>query len=390
MKLGFYYHIPIQCEDGQLFMPGYLAVFIDALAREAGELILFMHEAREADRMHCDTALTAAGISWKNLGEKSPAWRRSLFHKSVLKNYTRELSSLDILLVRGPSALAPYFRRYMGEKTKIAYFVIGDYRESGRNYPVNTFRQLVIKNYLFWNDRAFSKALKNQLILVNSIPLFQRYQKITPTLFEVRTTTLSGTDFFSRSDTCTSKTIRLAYIGRFDLQKGLLELVKAAAQLSRSMEVEIHFTGWEDDASGPMESAIKRLAEEEGVSDKLFFHGKKTVGEALNVMYRQADIYLIPSYQEGFPRTIWEAMANSCPVIATRVGSIPHYLEHEHHALLIEPKDVGGIVQAVKRMVSDEALRQTLIRNGYALAQTNTLEIQTKRLIQILNDHIRN
>ena len=110
----------------------------------------------------------------------------------------------------------------------------------------------------------------------------------------------------------------------------------------------------------------------------------------MNQLYRDAQIYIIASVSdfEGFPRTIWEAMANSCPVIATRVGSIPHYLEHERHALLIEPKDVEGIVEAVKRLLSDEALRQKLIRNGYALAQTNTLEIQTKRLVQILKEHI--
>lgn len=138
----------------------------------------------------------------------------------------------------------------------------------------------------------------------------------------------------------------------------------------------------------PVESILKAQAVEWGLHSHVFFHGKKSVGEALNAMYRQADIYVIPSYQEGFPRTIWEAMANSCPVIATRVGSIPHYLEHEHHALLIEPKDVGGIVEAVKRLLSDEVLRQKLISNGYALAQTNTLEIQTKRLVQILKEHL--
>lgn len=112
----------------------------------------------------------------------------------------------------------------------------------------------------------------------------------------------------------------------------------------------------------------------------------------MNQLYRDAQLYVLASTSdfEGFPRTIWEAMANSCPVIATRVGSIPHYLEHERHALLIEPGDVEGIVQAVKRMVEDGELRRRLIRNGYAMAQSNTLDIQTKKLIQILNDHSRN
>lgn len=389
MSLGFYYHITILRKDQKLYLPGYLAVFINALAAEVGHLTIFLHEAHPADRFHCDTELTTSNITWVSLGPKDAAWQRSLFYHKILRPLKTYTGALDYILVRGPSPLANHIKSVLPANIKIAYFVIGDNRESIKGRGVKTLRDALIRYYVQWNDWVFSRTLTNQLIIVNSGALYNRYQKRTHTLYEVRTTTLAASDFWIREDTCQGEVVRLAYTGRFDWQKGLMELLEASAQLvQEGMAIEIHFTGWEDASHRPVESTLKAQAAEWGLQERVFFHGKKSVGEALNAMYRQADIYVIPSYQEGFPRTIWEAMANSCPIIATRVGSIPHYLEHEHHALLIEPKDVGSIVQAVKRMVSDEALRQTLIRNGYALAQTNTLEIQTKRLVQILEQHL--
>ncbi|MBX2926526.1 MAG: glycosyltransferase family 4 protein [Saprospiraceae bacterium] len=389
MRVGFYYHIAIARIDEKLYLPGYLAVFINALAAEVRHLTLFLHEAHPAGMVHCDTELTASNITWINLGPKLPAWRRSIFYQKALRPMKAHLGALDCMLVRGPSPLAPYIKSVVPAGTTTAYFVVGDYRESIKGHTINNLRDIFIRHYVKWNDRAFSRTLSNQLVIVNSGVLYERYKGLTDTIDQVRTTTLSPGDFWTREDTCRDDVVRLAYIGRFDLQKGLIELLQAGAQLAQEgMVVEIHFTGWEDAPHRPVENKLKAQAAEWGLQERVFFHGKKSVGEALNAMYRQADIYVIPSYQEGFPRTIWEAMANSCPVIATRVGSIPHYLEHEHHALLIEPKDVGGIAEAVKRILKDDALRQKLIRNGYALAQTNTLEIQTKRLVEILAQHL--
>jgi glycosyltransferase involved in cell wall biosynthesis len=114
------------------------------------------------------------------------------------------------------------------------------------------------------------------------------------------------------------------------------------------------------------------------------------VGPELNKMYQQADLYVIPSYHEGFPRTIWEAMANSLPVIATKVGGIPTYLTHEKNAMLIEPKSVQEIVRGIKKMANDSVLRKKIIVEGFELVKSNTLEVQTKKMITIVSEVIPN
>jgi glycosyltransferase involved in cell wall biosynthesis len=87
-------------------------------------------------------------------------------------------------------------------------------------------------------------------------------------------------------------------------------------------------------------------------------------------------------------------MANGLPVIATKVGAIPDYLRHEEDAMLIDPRNVSQIVDAVETLLSDELLRKKLIQNGYELAKQNTLEIQSKilldRLLALKNKQISN
>ncbi|MCO1498175.1 glycosyltransferase, partial [Limosilactobacillus reuteri] len=91
----------------------------------------------------------------------------------------------------------------------------------------------------------------------------------------------------------------------------------AVAILSNKYKIIIDIVGWEEQGSFSYEKALKQIAIENGIGEKIIFHGKKEIGPELNTYYRNADIYAIPSYHEGFPRTIWEAMANSLPVIAT-------------------------------------------------------------------------
>ena len=101
-------------------------------------------------------------------------------------------------------------------------------------------------------------------------------------------------------------------------------------------------------------------------------------------MYRMSDIYIHPSYHEGFPRTLWEAMANSVPVICTSVGSIPLELDNSLDALIIEPRSSNEIKIAIQNLLIDSVLRKTLIKNGILKASQNTLEIQSKKLIKKL------
>ena len=87
---------------------------------------------------------------------------------------------------------------------------------------------------------------------------------------------------------------------------------------------------------------------------------------------------------EGFPRTIWEAMAHSMPVVATKVGSIPFFLNDNDNCLLIKPKSVKKLYNAIKKIINDKNLRKKIIKNGFKLASEQTIENRSKEMVHHL------
>jgi len=385
MKLGFYYHIPLHSSDMGLKIPAYLGVFIDSLASEVDTLALFMHEASQQETLHCDYILKGKNIQFITLGIKSAAWDRFLWPRKSLSKIKDQVATCDKILVRAPSPLAPAFYDEFRKLTKIAYLVVGDYVDGVKHSNQPWWRKIPISILSKRNDRQLSSVLTKSLTLVNSTALYNKYSTKVRKLYEVKTTTLTESDIFIREDTCQNNEIKLLFAGGFSFAKGLRELIEAFSIIREEYNnVSLHFVGWEYDNEKPVESYLKNKALELGLSEHIIFHGFKTVGAELNTMYRMADIYVIPSYHEGFPRTIWEAMANGLPVIATRVGSIPHFLNDGKDALLIEPKNVDELVTSISKVLTQTDLRRKLIANGALLAKENTLEIQTKRLISIV------
>ncbi len=377
-------------QDGKIYMPGPYGVFVDALANECELLTLIAHQAKGNEIGEADFALRQKNINWINLGEKSPSWYRAIFHKKILGNSLLDFNSFDAVLVRSPTPLAPYFRKYI-KKAKLVFMVVGDYADGAMHYTINSFRDRIIQLYLLHNDYLFRKELNHVDILVNSPELFDKYANKAKSIQLIKTTTLSLSDFFDRDDTCQHKPVQLLYTGRIDLAKGLKELVQAVAELNKEeIIVQLNIAGWETDGNKTIELELLELAKELNISDSIRFHGRKKIGEELNEMYRMSDIYVLPSYHEGFPRTIWEAMANSLPVIATEVGGIPSFLKNQQEAYFIQPKSVSEICMAVNDLIQNKELRMKIIANGRELAKENTLEVQSKKIVNHIQQLIKN
>ncbi|MCF8341869.1 MAG: glycosyltransferase family 4 protein [Chitinophagaceae bacterium] len=384
MKLGFYYHIPIKKNGARLYAPSYLSVFISELSMHVDELVLFMHEATELEKIECDGLLLNKNISWVNLGNKTPAWHRVFFHKRLLKPGISKLFDCDILLVRSPTPLAPFFGKYL-KKVQIVFMIVGDNDEVALNMEVNNCRQIITKYFIKYNQILFEKQIAKSRIVVNSPQLLEKYKFIAPKIQLIKTTTLGVESFFFREDTCNKPIINILYTGRIDIAKGLFELLEAISVLrSQNFNVILNIVGKEINDGNEIINLLIVKAKKLNIEKYLIFHGWKSLGFGLNEMYQKSDIYVIPSYHEGFPRTIWEAMANSLPVIASDVGAIPFYLKNEISALIIKPKEIDSLVIAIKRIIQNKKLRKKIIENGFKLAKKATQEKQMKILFEYL------
>lgn len=158
---------------------------------------------------------------------------------------------------------------------------------------------------------------------------------------------------FARAEP-TAGILRLLYVGRIDPeQKGLPTLVRAVARLPGHLEWRLLVQG---DDWGGVEPA-QRLARRLGVSNRITMD-LAPPRERILAAYRAADIFVLPSRFESFPRVLLEAMASGLPVVATRVGGVPEATIEGQNALLVAPDDADGLAAALRTLAFDPALRE--------------------------------
>jgi glycosyltransferase involved in cell wall biosynthesis len=294
---------------------------------------------------------------------------------------------LDALLIRGPSPLLPAIAGAV-DGLPISLLLVGDYLAGIDDINKPRWIKEIVRLWARWNHYQQMKVARRSLTFVNSRKLYNELRPYVEHLVETRTTTLTSADFYEREDTCTQRPVHLLYTGRMAHAKGLLQMVEALALLVNSGEdVVLDLVGWPGKGD-PILDEVQALAREKGVVNRVFYHGYKSVGPELFAYYKQADIYVIASTSdfEGFPRTIWEAMAHSLPVVATQVGSIPQFLEHQVNAWLVEPRSAANLAEGVMRVIQQGELRRYLIAQAGNLALENTLE---KRADEMCT-HIKN
>lgn len=157
----------------------------------------------------------------------------------------------------------------------------------------------------------------------------------------------------------------LLYHGRVDRRKGALDLLEAFATLRERMPLKLIVSGIGPDSGAAAEKII-----ELGLEDTVELSGYADY-DRVPTVYRRGDVFVSPTYAEGFSNTILEAMATGLPVVSTRTVGVIDCLAHEKNALLHEPGDVDGLVSALERMLLDETLRRRLA--GQALEEARTL-----------------
>lgn len=163
------------------------------------------------------------------------------------------------------------------------------------------------------------------------------------------------------------------------LPRILADLTKRHAGVSWSLDVA---------GEGRFEP-VRRLARELGVADRIRWHGF-VEGQALEALYRRSACLLYTSPFEGFGLPPIEAMARSCPVVASRNTAIPDVVADA--ALLVEPGNVRQFADAVARLLDNRELRAELIGRGAGRAAAfrwSESAARFQRLIQTLARNAR-
>jgi len=156
---------------------------------------------------------------------------------------------------------------------------------------------------------------------------------------------------------------KLLFVGWLEEFKGVFELLRAVKNLhDAGYEMSLTLAG-----RGNAEEAAKAFIKEHGLEGVITFAGW-VEADSLEILLRENNVFVLPSWAEGLPNSMIEAMACGLAVVVSDVGIISDFVEDQKHALLVTKKNAQSLEQALKRVIEDPEVRIRLAKNGYQLA----------------------
>jgi glycosyltransferase involved in cell wall biosynthesis len=143
---------------------------------------------------------------------------------------------------------------------------------------------------------------------------------------------------------------QLLYLGRVEADKGVFELIEAVNLLvkTQSIPVKLNIVG-----DGPDAVTVTNLVNEYGLQEFVEFHGTVSNKAAIKNFYLTSDLFILPSYHEGFPRVLYEAMLLGTPVLTTFVGTIPYLMKDGFNCFKLNVRNVNSIAEQIQNIFSN-------------------------------------
>ncbi|WP_086934322.1 glycosyltransferase [Agarilytica rhodophyticola] len=174
---------------------------------------------------------------------------------------------------------------------------------------------------------------------------------------------------------------KMVYVGRLSAEKGVPILFDSIAKLKeQNYDVQLTLLG-----DGEDRDFLEKLAHDMNINDHVIFGGfvdQKTIATTL----RESDIFVLPSFAEGIPVALMEAMAIGIPVIATYVGGVTELVIDQNTGQVVSASDSEGLAQAIARYIDQPEWCKTISKNAREKVATEfNIEDQVDKLAQLFS-----
>ncbi len=176
--------------------------------------------------------------------------------------------------------------------------------------------------------------------------------------------------------------LRILYVGRLAPDKGQGALIEACGQLvADGIDFELKLAG-----DGEDRARLEALAAEAGITSRISFCG--SVGQdRIRDLYTEAHVFCLPSFAEGIPVVLMEAMAIGRPVVATRVMGVAELVEDGHSGLLVPPGNPDELACALRRIALEPESAARFVAAGRARVEADyALDVSTARLLELFTE----
>ncbi|UCE58875.1 MAG: glycosyltransferase family 4 protein [Phycisphaerales bacterium] len=380
--------------DGQRYRSrAIFGYFLDFVARHTGQITVAVpttHKGEPFGRVLDLPNLTYFELpySWSlaSYVKLSRSDRRTLKEAAH-----RLVSQHDAVMVRLPSLSASVFAREarQQQKTFVAYVVANILKAAN---PLRSSNLLIrigarpLARYV--HNVTMGMVSQADVALAVGRELYEFCEGRAPIVRQFIETLVSEQDLLDREDSFSGDDPCVLFrAARIDPNKGTEYLLEAVSQLvQRGYDVRLQLAG---DVSDPAYLAtLQRWCADHGIDDRVEWLGYVGFGPELFDAYRRAQIGVLSSLSEGFPRFIVEAWSSGLPVVSTDLPGLYPPVEANENAVLVEPASGRALADGIQRVIDDESLRRRIIKGGESLARENTLERQSKLLADLISEAV--
>jgi glycosyltransferase involved in cell wall biosynthesis len=167
---------------------------------------------------------------------------------------------------------------------------------------------------------------------------------------------------FRKENQITEKHLVL-FFGRLNPTKGPEMLAKTAVNISKKRK-DIAFV-WVGPDEGRAEEVKKLIKDYKNMKYLGPIQGKEKIAE----MYQAADVYVLPSYREGLPLTLFEAMASRLPIIASPVNGVPYEMTSPENGLFSDYGDLKSLEDNILKILTNKKMAKTISENNFTKSQ---------------------
>lgn len=368
------YDAPASMVGGAIRVHRVYGSYVDALAPYFDQIVV-CNTLADFDLPEAQYEFRAANVSFVALPYYSRVTGSSRVLPECAKVIWQASGSWDVIYITLPSPLG--IIGYLVARTRkipVVLDVEGDLEtqyEAGRYRGVSRLASYGAVRLFEWSAQWM---VDRSVTITQGEALFRKHKRNGNHVLNIPWSPMSRDAIVQREDTCQELPVRLLFVGALLEKKGIFVLLDAVRLLLKEMSnFIVTYVG-----TGPFADELSRRVRDSGVSEYIRLRGGVYVEVDLLREFDAADLFVFPTYAEGFPRVIFEAMARGLPVIASRVSGIPGVVIDGRDALLVSPGSPREVAEAVLRIVRDPILRMELIRNGRRIAEEYTVEKTTE------------
>ncbi len=289
------------------------------------------------------------------------------------------LDECDTCLLRFPSPVLPviYLMAVLRRK-RIVLFVKGTWVHAARNLSpgfTNLLKRLIISFY-----EIFHRIIIRHHLTISTYPYLDLN---LPNIIFGFTSLVIKEEIpaFAIRELKDGQVINALFVGRLTEAKGIFVLLEAFKEIYNNSRygIQLHIVG-----DGYLKNKVEKYIKENSLEACTMLHGH--LGwEQLRLLYQKSDLFILPSYTEGVPKVIIEAMINSVPVITTRVGALPLLFQDGEHCIFVEPGNVQQLAETIRKVVLDPAQSERLVTNAYKLCVQYDLESTSENIARAIH-----